>query len=328
MYSIIPKKFSNDNQNNFKLKGNNTQKLTLKKVARTRKTDQANSQIGSARAVSHSINQHSSQQTYSNLGVMSECYNNPPNDNMMDQLQNMENQIQQNQIRLRNELAQMQSNYNQQTSNQKMRQLNNNSQDIDDRNIDISNEYLKELQELHHDESKTNNFNYAPQINVLQQNMIAAGQPFKLNPNQVQLNNFATQAIPASIKNSKMANKPPNSANFQMKGIPPQPKPNRSTGNSVQGKQIKNPKVNIEDINIEIDGFSQLSQQQHLVEQTQALNYISTKKSVSTKNQVKTKNQTQNVQNLLREAKREMIIDTNAFDNIPIGGDDISQPKQ
>lgn len=148
-----------------------------------------------------------------------------------------------------------------------------------------------------------------------------------MNPNQVQLNNFQTQAVQGSLNNSKMANKPPNTSAFQMKGIPPQPKPNRSTGNSVQGRQIKNPKVNIEDINIEIDGFSQSSQQQHLLEQTQALNYISTKKSVSTKNQIKNKNQTQNVQNLLREAKREMVIDTNAFDNIPIGGDDISQQR-
>lgn len=65
----------------------------------------------------------------------------------------------------------------------------------------------------------------------------------------------------------------------------------------------------------------------------QALNYISTKKSVSTKNQFnQQKIQTQNVQNLLREAKREMVVDSNSHDNngdqILVGGDDLSQNEQ
>ena len=111
-----------------------------------------------------------------------------------------------------------------------------------------------------------------------------------------------------------------------------QPRPNRSTGNSVQGRQIKNPKLNIEDINIEVDGMSQFSQNLMFQDQNQALNYISTKKSVSTKNQFnQQKIQTQNVQNLLREAKREMIVESNSNDNtgdIFVGGDDLSNNKQ
>lgn len=50
MYSIIPKKGFEGGQN-FKLKvANQTQKLTLKKVTKIKKINQANSQIGSARA--------------------------------------------------------------------------------------------------------------------------------------------------------------------------------------------------------------------------------------------------------------------------------------
>ena len=60
----------------------------------------------------------------------------------------------------------------------------------------------------------------------------------------------------------------------------------RSTGNSVQGR-MKNDKtnrnMNIEDINIDIDGFNQ--HQQMIKEHPQLINYISTKKSMSTKNQ-------------------------------------------
>ena len=110
-----------------------------------------------------------------------------------------------------------------------------------------------------------------------------------------------------------------------MMGVPPQPKPNRSTGNSVQGRQIQNPKMNLEDFNIEIDGFSQLFPEGH------NLNYISTKKSVSTKNQFgKQKVQTQNLQNLLKDAKREMIAGNidNIGDQIFVGGDDISSNPQ
>lgn len=56
-----------------------------------------------------------------------------------------------------------------------------------------------------------------------------------------------------------------------------------------------------------------------------AVHNFGTKKSVTTKNQnVVNKMQTQNVQSLLREAKREMLIDPNELDQIQVGGDDLT----
>ena len=54
------------------------------------------------------------------------------------------------------------------------------------------------------------------------------------------------------------------------------------------------------------------------------INYISTKKSMSTKNQQNQKIQTQNVQSLLREAKREMVVEKPDLDMIQVGGDDLT----
>jgi hypothetical protein len=76
--------------------------------------------------------------------------------------------------------------------------------------------------------------------------------------------------------------------------------------------------MSIEDVNINIDGFIQ--QKQIIRENPQALNYISTKKAMSTKNKINSKMQTQNVQNLLREAKKEMVTD----DAIHLGSEDLT----
>lgn len=56
-----------------------------------------------------------------------------------------------------------------------------------------------------------------------------------------------------------------------------------------------------------------------------AVQSFGTKKSVTTKNQnLSNKLQTQNVQSLLREAKREMLYDGADLDQIYVGGDDVT----
>lgn len=103
---------------------------------------------------------------------------------------------------------------------------------------------------------------------MLQQNMAVEGRPKHDR-------DFQTQAIQKG-----QPTRPP--VQHQPKSLPQQPKPNRSTGNSVQGRiQNPHPKMNIEDINIEIEQLNQLPH----THADKALNYISTKKSVSTKNQ-------------------------------------------
>ena len=59
-----------------------------------------------------------------------------------------------------------------------------------------------------------------------------------------------------------------------------------------------------------------------------AVHHYGTKKSFTTKNQnISNRMQTQNVQNLLREAKREMVIDANGDDQIQVGGNDLTMRK-
>ena len=58
-----------------------------------------------------------------------------------------------------------------------------------------------------------------------------------------------------------------------------------------------------------------------------AVHNYGTKKSVTTKNQ-NVGNKTQNVQILLREAKREMLIDPHEIDEITVGGDDLTMKNQ
>ena len=58
-----------------------------------------------------------------------------------------------------------------------------------------------------------------------------------------------------------------------------------------------------------------------------AVHNFGMKKSVTTKNQNHKLN-TQNVQNLLKEAKRENLIDSQDFGKIQVGGDDLDQRQK
>ena len=107
---------------------------------------------------------------------------------------------------------------------------------------------------------------------------------------------------------------------------------NRNSVTSAKGKSVKgsknnrtsNSKVNIEEINIDIDG---MMRGQYMMDSSlglaAAVHNYGTKKSVTTKNQ-NVGNKTQNVQILLREAKREMLIDPHEIDEITVGGDDLT----
>ena len=90
--------------------------------------------------------------------------------------------------------------------------------------------------------------------------------------------------------------------------------------------RISNSKINVDDLNLNIEDI--MSNQQLMVDSSLGFNIpiqgFGTKQAVTTKHQnTNNKLLTQNVQTILREAKREMLIDPNA-DQIEVGGDDLT----
>lgn len=218
------------------------------------------------------------------------------NEAMMQHLLNIETQIKQNQIRLRNELEQMQSMQNMENSN-----FIDDTVEVDtyqaEGQANQPGGYIDDAQ-LYSNEAHTINDSVQKRSKDHARGGAKHGNAMRVSNPRVQ---------------------------HQIPRNPQKIRGNRSTGTSSQGRnkhknsKMKEHRVNLEDIRLDFDG------QSHASGFNSAFNCIQSKKAMSTKHQNgPQKLNTQNVQSLLREAKREMIIDLHELDQIQVGGDDLT----
>lgn len=135
------------------------------------------------------------------------------------------------------------------------------------------------------------------------------------------VNNTNNRSSAISFKGSSMSNKSRSLAN----------KVGRASRDSRQNR-VSNSKVNLEDINLELESMMTGARRPHFIMDPSQLGFtgpmtnFGTKRSYTTKNQniaINSKTNTQNVQNLLREAKREMFSDKELDAQIFVGGEEI-----